>query len=155
MVVLQSFPFPPRIITDCQSILATMKAGAAVAINHSRVLARIWTSISAALEGSFEEFVASEKLVWMPAHQTIQGVGERRKSDGSKLTMVDCRANRLVEALAKIGPERWQTDGSIWKMVDAATALLKHRAAQLGAITHIANNCPDLQVNDKGEQVTK
>ena len=40
-------------------------------------------------------------------------------------------------------------------MVDSASTLLRHRAAQLGMITHLANNYPDLQVNEKGQQVTR
>ena len=41
------------------------------------------------------------KLVWMPAHQGIGSVGVASKSDGNKLTMLEWRAKRLADGLAK------------------------------------------------------
>ena len=41
------------------------------------------------------------KLVWMPAHQRIGSVGVASKSDVNKLTMLEWRANRLADGLAK------------------------------------------------------
>ena len=35
------------------------------------------------------EVVNSGKLVWVPAHKSIEAVGKAIKSDGQKLTMLD------------------------------------------------------------------
>ena len=121
MFVLQSFPFPPCIVTDCLSILTTMQAGSNVATHHPRILACIWTAIQVALEMSFEQFLRDGLLVWMPAHQNTITIGERKKSDESRVSAVDWRAIRLVDMLANTGARRLQADETTWKIVEAAT----------------------------------
>ena len=46
--------------------------------------------------------VEDSKLVWMPAHTSTGAVREAKLSNGTRLSMLDWRANRLVDALAKI-----------------------------------------------------
>ena len=110
--------------------------------------------IAATLESDFDHFVC-QKLIWLPAHQTTAMVGEARRSDGHKLTMTNWRANRLVDALAKGAEARWYIHNTVVNKPKAAKNLVRWRAAQLGMVTHMANNWSDLSTGRKGETVTK
>ena len=100
--VLLWSPAPPRMRTDCHALLDTLANGAEAATAPGKPLARIWYGVRSALDGEFETLVQSGKLVWMPAHCIPAAVKQVALSDGSRLTMVDWRANRLADGLAKL-----------------------------------------------------
>ena len=55
--------------------------------------------------------------------------------------MIDWRANRLVDLLAKLGANANAPSADIQKLLKSASVLAKHMAAQLGEATFVANNC--------------
>ena len=76
----------------------------------------------------------------MPAHQTLRAVGEIKLSNGLRLTSVDWRANRLVDALAKRAAMEVQEPRHALELVASGDAAALHAAALLGCVTHAANN---------------
>jgi hypothetical protein len=100
---LSTSPTAPRMKTDCMSILTAARGGSVSATAASRPLARIWRSIEDSLDGDLASLMNDGRLSWIPAHLSIKAVGERVLPDGSRLTMVDWRANRLVDILANMG----------------------------------------------------
>ena len=87
--------------------------------------ARIWFDIATCIDVDVSELVANQKLILLPAHLIIASIGEVRLSDGSRFSATDWRANRLAGILPTIGAQ--------------ASALVKHRACQLGQATCAAN----------------
>jgi len=55
--------------------------------------------------------------------------------------MIDWRANRLVDLLAKLGANTNAPSADTQKLLKSASVLAKHMAAQLGEGTFVANNC--------------
>ena len=140
MTVVTECTAPPRMRTDCNALLDTLVAGVEAATAPTKTLARIWFRIAHALDGDFGALVASGCLVWMPAHQTARAIGEVKLSDGTRLTAVDWRANRLADALAKQEAGRdAATAASSELRADAAQAV-RHAAALLGRTTFAANH---------------
>ena len=134
-------PSPPGMRTDCQALLRTAEAGTARATSASRPLARLWGQISHALDDDITKLVETRKLVWMPAHQTLAAVGNRILSNGKEMSVVDWRANRLVDALAKEAASSRQAPMAITRLLSSGRAAVRHSAALLGRVTHAANNC--------------
>jgi chemotaxis protein histidine kinase CheA len=110
------------------------------ATQAKRPLARIWKVIAHATDGDIQSIVESGALVWMPAHQTLAMVGERKLSDGARLTAIDWRANRLADALAKAAAAQRKLPKTIEVLLDSAVEAVKHAASQLALVTHAANN---------------
>jgi hypothetical protein len=133
-------PFAPRLRTDCQSLLATAREGEVQAIAASRPLARVWRLIANTLDGDLESLVSSGRLVWMPAHQQLSAIDSKSLSNGKLLTGVDWRANRLVDALAKVAAASRRAPLAVRRLLESAVAAVKHSAALLGVVTHAANN---------------
>ena len=144
----------PQIRTDCQSLLATATSGTQQATDASRPLARIWKHIADRLDGSVSILTTSGKLVWMPAHQTFHMIGQKRLSNGAKLTSVDWRSNRLVDLLAKIAAPRGTDAVEAIKFLESAQAALKHAAELLGRVTHAANNFEVVTIDELGARHT-
>ena len=96
--------------------------------------------ISEVLAGDLKQLDDSGLLVWMPAHQSIAAVGEGRLSSGARLSMLDWRANRLVDALAKEAAAEHQPPPAVAKLLHSAKSAVKHYAMLLGRITHAANH---------------
>ena len=94
----------PKIKTDCLSILTSASAGNAAVTGHNKMLARVWNSIAAAVGDDVSVMVEAELWQWVPAHLTIAAVGHATAHSNRRLTIIDWRANRLVDALAKLGP---------------------------------------------------
>ena len=107
------------------------------------------------LDDSFDDNIFSSKLTWLPAHLSTASVGERRRSDGQRVTMINWRATGRVEILAKFAADRWAPWETVMKTLDAATSLLRHRAAQLAAVTHAANNFTESYIDVKGNHATR
>jgi len=74
---------------------------------------------------------------------------------GARLTAADWRANRLVDALAKLGATAHRTSDDIEKLLVSTAKLATHFAAQLGQVTFIANNFEQSYVDDQGENKTR
>eukprot|EP00973_Karenia_brevis_P038886 5368537-Karenia_brevis.AAC.1 len=125
-------PFPPTIITDCQSLLMTTRSGTARATAAKRPLARIWNLIAAALDGRIEALTASGKLVWMPAHRSLSSIGEIWRSDGRRVKVVDWRANQLADALAKMAAPRSDMSEAIDTLFATACEAAQYELAMLG-----------------------
>ena len=69
--------------------------------------------------------------------------------------MVDWRANRLVDALAKTGAASVAPAPETINLITSAETLVRHRLAQLAQATHRANNHSVTVLNKEGEWVTK
>jgi len=89
--------------TDCLSIITSAAAGSIAVTAHGKMLARIWNTIAACVETDVANLVAQGIWQWIPAHLPITAVGQRTQHNANRLSMVDWRANRLVDALAKNG----------------------------------------------------
>ena len=148
-------PFPPHMRTDCQALLTTLQHGEGSAAGANKPLARIWRCIANTLGGCFRPMVEEDKLVWMPAHTSTGDVGEAKLSNGTRLSMVDWRANRLVDALAKMSALEAQHIPEVIKLLKGAEAAVKHAAKLLGRTTHAANNHAVVVEDVNGKQVTK
>ena len=77
----------------------------------------------------------------MPAHQTTAAIGTRVLSNGERLSALDWRANRLVDALAKQAAAQRQAPKAITRLLVSARVAVRHAASLLGQVTHAANNC--------------
>ncbi len=153
--VISICPFPPAIRTDCQSLLDTARAGTLRATAASKPLARVWRLIADAMGTDVSTLMAGGLLVWLPAHLGHSAIGEVKLSDGSRLTAVDWRANRLVDKLAKIAAGAHAEPESVVDLVDSLDAAAAHAAALLGLVTHAANNHKVTEVDELGNLVTR
>ncbi len=71
----------------------------------------------------------------------MAAIGTLIKSDGRPVTVVEWRANRLADALAKaaVGDEKVCQVAS--ELMSQAEALVRHEAAVVGAVTHTHTHC--------------
>ena len=76
----------------------------------------------------------------MPAHQPLSAIGEGTLSNGKLLTGIDWRANRLVDALAKLAAATAQAPKEVICLLESGKAAVKHAAAMLAVVTHRANH---------------
>ena len=86
----------------------------------------------------------------MPAHLAHNTIGEAKLSNGSRLTHIDWRANRLVDKLAKIAAGALAEPKAVVDLVDSLDAAAAHAAALLGIVTHAANNHRTCEVDHTG-----
>jgi len=93
------------------------------------------------MDGNISKLVEEGLLVWMPAHQSSAAVGVKVLSDGRKLSWIDWKANRLVDALAKQAAAQRQAPAAILRILKSAQPAVRHSAALLGRVTHAANHC--------------
>jgi len=153
-VVLTICPFPPAMKTDCLSLLRTAEQGTCRATNWCKTLARIWSTIANSLDGDITRLSTNERLVWMPAHQTLAMIGEKKLSNGRRLSCIDWRANRLVDSLAKQAAAQKQLATDVSKALDSGAAAVKHSVMLLGRVTHAANNHQRVSIGLDGETTT-
>ena len=99
--------------------------------------------------------VEAELWQWVPAHLTIAAVGHATAHSNRRLTIIDWRANRLVDALAKNGAATAAHDSATTDLIVSAEALVKHRLAQLAQATHRANNHVVTVLSAEGEWTTQ
>ena len=125
---------------DCLALLNTAQAGLAAATAASKKLARIWGMIGSTLDGDLSALADAATLIWLPAHLGFSAVGQRVLSNGKIFTMLDWRANRLVDALAKAFANDMAAPNSLTTVVLSARVAQKHSLALLGCVTHMANN---------------
>ena len=129
-----------RRITDCMGLVNTAKAGFAAATSPKMANARIWRLIGDITNGQMAPLRTA--LTWMPAHTSVEQCIHRRKSDLSKVTTVDWRANQLADALAKLAAGEDPTRVLASSQITDAQRALVHHAATLGMVTFAANNHP-------------
>ena len=79
-------------------------------------------------------------MIWIPAHTSAATIADTIRSDGKHLTVAEWRANQLADALAKKGAPKSKARNDIKKTIRAAQDATLHAAAQLGVVTHAANN---------------
>ena len=154
-VALSHCPVLPQLRTDCLSLLTSAAAGTARATGASRPLSRIWGLIAATMDGDITSMVADKQLVWMPAHQPLSAIGVKTLSNGRLLTAIDWRANRLVDALAKLAAGTREAPLAVVRLLESGRAAVKHAAALLGAVTYAANNCMLPVQNEDGSWGSK
>jgi len=138
--VFLSCPAPPRIVTDCLNLIVTLNAGCAAATGAKRPLARLWGMIFRTLDGGIDPGDVEKVLLWMPSHGSKTVIGHATKSDGSAVSALDWRANRLVDALAKIAAGRGRIDVALRTFWSTACEAVEFCAATLGMVTYAANN---------------
>jgi hypothetical protein len=141
--------------TDCLSLLRAAESGTTSATDARRQLARIWVQIASHLDGVISVLTDEQKLVWMPAHQSLSMVGEIKLSNGQRLTTIDWRANRLVDALAKQEAAARILPRPSLDLLESANSAVKHAAMLLGRTTHAANNCAVVVVGPDGTSITR
>ena len=91
----------------------------------------------------------------MPSHKSIVGIRSAVDSTGQPITTLMWRANRLVDGLAKMAAGRHRLPEWALQRLAAAAQLVKHAAAQLGVVTHRANNHQVTHLVDGGVTVTR
>ena len=91
-------------------------------------------------------------LSWIPAHIPYAAVGERMLPCGRRLTDLDWRANRLVDALAKMGAAAQKAREGNEQLLMSTAALATHNAAQLGQVTFIANMFSQNYTDEDGNE---
>ncbi len=138
--VLVQAPFMPSIRTDCLSLITTAAAGIQKATEPRRLLARIWVLVGNALDGDIQQLGDSSTLVWVPAHTSPSSIGEVKRSDGTRLTHIDWRANRLADGLAKQAAASDQPPPAVLRLLVSASEAVRHSAKLLARVTHGANN---------------
>ena len=86
------------------------------------------------VEGDIVSLVSSQRLVWLPAHQTTGAIMNRWLSNGKRFSVVDWRANRLADAVAKMMANDAAPANSSMKTVKSGIAACRHAAAVLGLL---------------------
>ena len=136
----------PRAIIDCHSLLESARSQPVAKLTGpNSPLASVWASIAAACDGDLATWAASGQLIWMPAHKSADGLADLRKSDGTPVTYMEWRANRLADAIAKFGARSALVDPDLMEggpILKATLQAFKAEAAALGAVTFWANNAP-------------
>ena len=125
------------------------------AVAPDKVLARVWSRIADILGGCFRSFADSQVLVWMPAHLPSTAVGERKLSNGARLSMLDWRANRLVDGLAKLSASESQVPLPWIELLEAAVVAVRHWGMLSGRVTHAANNHITHELGPDGKEVVE
>ena len=152
-IVLKLCEVIPLITTDCKALLDTAERGQVRAAGAKMILARVWCNIAASIDSDFSSL--REQLTWMPAHITLAMVGHRVLSNGKEVSIIDWRANRLTDAIAKAFARDNVAPTGTLQAVSQARALVLHHASLLGAVTHAANNHPVQAVRKDGTSYTK
>ncbi len=117
-----------------------LSKGKVAATNAKSPLARIWARIYGTLECTMCSEDLLQKLKWMPAHGAVSTIGRVLDSNGSRITSVEWRANRLVDALAKAAAQPDRVPPQLIELIDAAAEAVEFYAAKLGRVTHEANH---------------
>ena len=145
----------PDIVTDCLSIVKAAEMGTASVTGPHRQLASIWASIARAAGIDVSAITSSHRLVWMPAHKSLAAARTHVKSDSRPVTIVDWRANRLADVLAKSAAEAPARCKAGYRLLQNAEILVKHEAALVGVVTHAANHHEVCTVSVDGKPMTR
>ena len=96
-VGLRVMPGKVKFMIDCQPCVSMIHGGVTAATTADRPLARVNAMVHSVLED-----VPSDKVVWMPAHESKQAVGRVRCGNGDLLTERDILGNAEADRLAKL-----------------------------------------------------
>jgi len=140
VTVARENPQLPSIVTDCLGLVNTAAAGRAAATHAKRPQARLWGMFFHYVDDAEAAEAAHRTLVWMPSHCTLAAARFRCKSDGSLVSALDWRANRLVDALAKAGAEAARLPRDLTALVHHAEQATEYAAALVGLTSWAANN---------------
>ena len=139
-VVVSSTVSCPRTVTDCYNIIIMLQAGRVAATLPSRPLARIWNIICSSVDCDAMHALANSRVHWMPAHCSVAAIGTRIKSNGDYVSAIDWRANRLVDALAKLAANSVAVPDLALQLFDSAHVAAEYHAALAGVVTFEANH---------------
>ena len=131
---------PPRVVTDCKSLVTVAATGTARATAASAPLGGIWRCIASTFGSDVRGLIDDGRLVWMPAHLAAGTAAYALMSNGREVTFVAWRANRLADAIAKRCAARMLADPRVTRQLPQAMGTFQAEAAALGAVTHAANN---------------
>ena len=145
----------PVVKTDCLALLHNAQSGAVAATSPTKMLARIWNLISGILDGDFSGLADHRRLVWLPAHQGFGAIHSRVLSDGKLYSVIDWRANRLVDAIAKAFANDHAVPCLVSALTLSARCAVRHSVALLGCVTHAANNHIVQETSDDGSTIRK
>ena len=104
--------------------------------------------LSQLLDDSFE--TARERTTWMPAHGPLSKVSSSLTSTGAAVTPIMWRANRLVDALAKLAAQPARLPTACSKFVASAAKLVESSLLTLGAVTLAANHHKSESLDGQG-----
>jgi hypothetical protein len=127
----------PHTVTDCLNVVHAVDGGRHRSTSAKSPLARIWTAAFDILD---DVGCDSGRVKWMPSHGGQGSIGAATTSDGSPLTAVQWRANRLVDLLAKSAARPARLSVKTRLLIAAAAEAVEFSLAQLGAVTHAANH---------------
>ena len=88
--------------------------------------------------------------MWMPSHTSRATVGVTLRSDGSLVTNIDWRANRLVDVLARRAANRQRVPQATRDLLSLARETVEYYAARTGAATKAANTFTQTAFRDDG-----
>ena len=144
----------PDVVTDCLNLVLVLATGRERATGATAPLARIWGLIFTALDDEERKRAARERLCWMGAHGAQHNIGVARKSDGSRVTALDWRANRLADALAKRAAAGVRLPRAMLNLLVVGGAAAGYSFAKLGTVTYAANHHEVTIMDQNGEPVT-
>ena len=98
-------------------------------------MAVTWKRIASHYPRGLCAAVSSGHLAWFAAHQDPAAIAGSADSEGRGLARETWRANRLADAAAKAMAAPDEQTKQATEMLRQASALVKHEAALLGAIT--------------------
>ena len=137
LLTLRCNAAPPTIITDCLGVLIMAQAGALKALSPKNPAARIWREIIDISGGDLRHL--RKCLVWMPSHESADGVADKRTSRERAVTIPEWRANQLADKLANRGAGVSDLHNASDRVIKEAGKALCHHGAQLGMVTRAAN----------------
>ena len=114
-------------------------AGADISTHASKPLARIFAAIFSMLEDA-SQGERDRLLTWMPAHTPWAAIDVRRRSDGKAISGIDWRANRLVDAAAKIAAKSCRAPWATRRVFSRHSATALHGIARAGMACHAAHH---------------
>jgi len=123
----------PRVVTDCKGILDGLKSGPSAVTAADNKLARTWHIIVHNLDDSFAE--AATKTTWMPSHCSVASINKVLDSNGTAVTAVMWRVNRLADLFAKEAAAEHRLPAWVYKQVNITTEIVQHSAGLLGMVT--------------------
>ena len=88
------------------------------------------------------------------AHKSHTAIGVATKTDRQRLTSIDWRGNRLVDALAKAAASSLSAPTAVSSFLRSADAAAAHAACMLRVVTHAANNFRSCVLTEGGASVT-
>jgi hypothetical protein len=143
-------PAVPRTITDCLNVVSAILGGRCRATAAKSPLARIWAS---AFDVMDDIGVRGDEVTWMPSHGGQGSIGTAATSDGSRLTAVEWRANRLVDLLAKSAARPSRLTAKTRRLIAVAAEAAEFSLAKLGAVTFAANHFRVTSTREDGTEL--